>query len=96
MNGGYAYKTCECEDFPCCGHNDVDPGWEPDPVDFYDSPEAQRAEAEWEIALDWAYSLCRKQTCDGLPDGEHADHCPDVEMERTNDVPLMVKEAMSR
>jgi len=27
----YAYKTCKCEDFPCCGHDDVDPYWEPDP-----------------------------------------------------------------
>lgn len=30
---GFAYKTCDCEDFPCCGHNDVDPDWEPDPYD---------------------------------------------------------------
>lgn len=33
---GYSYKTCECEDFPCCGHNDVDPNWEPDPYDIDD------------------------------------------------------------
>lgn len=38
---GFAYKTCDCEDFPCCGHNDVDPYWEPDPEDFYDE------EDEW-------------------------------------------------
>lgn len=30
---GYDLKTCDCEDFPCCGHNDVDPNWEPDPYD---------------------------------------------------------------
>jgi hypothetical protein len=33
---GYAYKTCQCEDFPCCGHNDVDPNWQPDPYDDHD------------------------------------------------------------
>jgi hypothetical protein len=33
---GYAYKTCNCEDFPCCGHNDVDPHWQPDPYDDYE------------------------------------------------------------
>jgi hypothetical protein len=33
---GYDYKTCQCEDFPCCGHNDVDPNWQPDPYDSYD------------------------------------------------------------
>lgn len=36
IGGGFAYKTCQCEDFPCCGHNDVDPNWEPDPYDAYD------------------------------------------------------------
>ena len=43
IGGGFAYKTCECEDFPCCGHNDVDPSWEPDPYDmdedYYDEDE---------------------------------------------------------
>ena len=33
IGGGFAYKTCSCEDFPCCGHNDVDPNWQPDPYD---------------------------------------------------------------
>jgi hypothetical protein len=37
---GVPYRTCECEDFPCCGHNDVDPNWEPDisdtEADFYE------------------------------------------------------------
>jgi len=40
IGGGFAHKTCDCEDWPCCGHNDVDPNWEPDPydveADFYE------------------------------------------------------------
>jgi hypothetical protein len=36
IGGGFAYKTCQCEDFPCCGHNDVDPNWEPDESDMQD------------------------------------------------------------
>lgn len=33
IGGGFAHKVCSCEDFPCCGHNDVDPNWQPDPID---------------------------------------------------------------
>lgn len=36
---GYSYRpsSCTCEDFPCCGCNDVDPDWQPDPYDAYDN-----------------------------------------------------------
>lgn len=35
---GYAHRpsTCDHEDFPCCGCNDEDPSWEPDPSDYED------------------------------------------------------------
>lgn len=41
---GYSYRTCQCEDFPCCGHNDVDPNWEPDPYDAYDEGDYDEGE----------------------------------------------------
>lgn len=43
---GYSYRTCQCEDFPCCGCNDVDPNWEPDPYEEYDDEAYDRHDDE--------------------------------------------------
>jgi hypothetical protein len=62
---GYAHKTCDCEDYPCCGHNDVDPNWAPDPYDEYDE-------------YDDAVTMC--SMCDGdaaVPRGDDPPLCSD-------------------
>lgn len=64
IGGGFAYKVCDCEDAPCCGHNDVDPGWSPDPYDEWEMSEDPYDPDEWCVGCELAPDDCTCVGCD--------------------------------